>query len=121
MGNSVFKEVKDIFRCGTMPENLNETLITLILKCPGATTLGSFRPISLYNTIYKVVTKMIVKRLRPLLPNLISPFQAAFVPGRVGVDNMITAQELIHTMNLKKGQARFMAIKIDLEKAYDRL
>lgn len=121
MGNSVFKEVKDIFRCGTMPENLNETLITLILKCPGATTLGSCRPISLYNTIYKVVTKMIVKRLRPLLQNLISPFQAAFVPRRVGVDNMITAQELIHTMNLKKGQARFMAIKIDLEKAYDRL
>lgn len=103
MGNSVFKEVREIFRCGTMPENLNETLITLNLKCPGATTLGSFKPISLYNIIYKVVTKMIVKRLRLLLPNLISPLQATFVLGRIGVDNMITAQELIHTMNLKKG------------------
>ena len=34
---------------------------------------------------------------------------------------MIIAQELIHTMTLKKGKTRFMAIKINLEKAYDRL
>ena len=121
VGSSVFEEVKEILRCGSMPDHLNETLITLISKCPGAATLGSFRPISLCNTIYKVVTKMIVMRLRPLLPNLISPLQTAFVPGRMGVDNMITAQELIHTMSLKKRRAGFMAIKIDLEKAYDKL
>ena len=121
MGSLVFEEVKEIFRCGSMPDHLNETLITLIPKCPGAATLGSFRPISLCNTIYKVVTKMIVIRLRPLLPNLISPLQTAFVPERMGVDNMIIAQELIHTISLKKGQAGFMAIKIDLEKTYDKL
>ena len=121
MGRSVFEEVNEIFSYGTMPNHLNETLITLIPKCPRAPTLGSFRPISLCNTIYKVVTKMIVMRLRPLLPNLISPLQTTFMPGRIGVDNMIIAQELIHTMSLKEGQARFMAIKIDLEKAYDKL
>ena len=39
----------------------------------------------------------------------------------MGLDNMIITQELIHTMSLKKGKTGFMAIKIDLEKAYDRL
>ena len=71
--------------------------------------------------MYKVVTKIVVKRLRPFLPKLISPLQTAFVPRRMGLDNMIIAQELIHTMTLKKGKTRFMATKIDLEKAYDRL
>ena len=98
----IFKEVREIFRSGTMPNHLNETLITLIPKCLGANNLGSFCPISLCNTIYKVVTKMIVKGLRPYLPNLISPLQTAFVSGRMGVDNMIIVHELIHTMTLKK-------------------
>ena len=71
--------------------------------------------------MYKVVTKIIVKRLHPFLPKLISPLQTTFVPGRMGLDNMIIAQELIHTMTLEKGKTGFMFIKIDLEKAYDRL
>lgn len=37
------------------------------------------------------------------------------------MDNMIITQEIIHTMSKKKGKIGFMAIKIDLEKAYDRL
>ena len=104
-----------------MPPHLNETLITLIPKHLEADCLASFRPISLCNTVYKVVTKIIVRRLRPFLPKLISPFQTAFVSRRMGLDNMIIAQELIHTMTLKKGKTGFMAIKIDLEKAYDKL
>ena len=52
---------------------------------------------------------------------MVSPLQTAFVPGRKGLDNMIIVQELIHTMSTKKGSQEYMAIKIDLEKAYDRL
>ena len=110
-----------VFQSSTMPPHLNETFITLIPKHPGADCLDSFRPISLCNTVYKVVTKIIVKRLQLFLPKLISPLQTAFVLERMGLDNMIIAQELIHVMSLKKGKTGFMAIKIDLEKAYDRL
>lgn len=45
----------------------------------------------------------------------------AFVPSRLGLDNMIIAQEIIHTISGERGQVGYMAIKIDLEKAYDRL
>ena len=68
-----------------MPDYLNQTLITLIPKCSGPDSLSKFRPIGLCNSIYKVVTKIIVLRLRPLLARLISPLQTAFVPGKKGI------------------------------------
>lgn len=71
--------------------------------------------------MYKVVTKIIVGRIRPLLAGLVSTLQIAFVLGRKGVDIAIIAQELIHSMLKKKDRVGVMAIKIDLEKAYDRI
>jgi hypothetical protein len=121
VGDSVVKEVCQIFSSGKMPEYLNKTLISLIPKCIGPETLSQFRPISLCNTVYKIVTKIIVNRIRPLLSNLVSPFQAAFIPGRRGVDNVIIAQELIHSLHKKKGRKCQFILKVDLEKAYDRL
>ena len=55
------------------------------------------------------------------MDKLVSPLQSTCVLGRKGLNNMIIVQELIHTMSLKKGNPGNMAIKIDLEKAYDRL
>lgn len=64
---------------------------------------------------------MLVATIRPLLNNLISLIQTAFVPGRRGVDNVVIAQELIYTMDRIKGHEGYMAMKVDLEKAYNRL
>ena len=104
-----------------MLEYLNRTLITPIPKCKSPEYLSNYRPISLCNTVYKIVTKVIVARIHPMLSNLVSPYQMAFVPCRKGADNAIIIQELVHIMSKKKGRGGFMAIKIDLEKAYDRL
>ena len=71
--------------------------------------------------MYKIVSKILVGRIRPLLEHLISPCQTAFVRGRKGVDNAIVVQEIIHTMGRAKGKCGYMALKIDLEKAYDKL
>ena len=121
VGHSVVEAVKKIFRDREMPAKLNQTHIVLIPKIQGPETLGNFRPISLCNTTYKIVTKIIVARIRPYLENLISPLQSAFVPGRKGIDNAIIVQELVHTISKKKGNVGYMAIKIDYEKAYDKL
>jgi hypothetical protein len=85
-------------------------------------TFSHYRPISLCNTIYKIVTKILVLRIKPFLPTLVSPLQIAFVAGRRGSDNVVIAQELIYTLGRKRrGNEGFMVVKIDLEKAYDRL
>ena len=74
VGESVRKEMKQIFTSQTMPEYLNRTFITLIPKCNTPESLSNYRPISLCNTIYKIVTKVIVARIRPMLSNLVSPY-----------------------------------------------
>ena len=71
--------------------------------------------------MYKLVTKIIVAQLRPYLDKVISLLQIAFFPSQKGTDNAIIVQELIHSISRSKGKERFMAIKIDLEKAYDKL
>ena len=121
VGDSVREEVMKVFRERKVPEYLNRTLIVLIPKIQGPETIGNYRPISLCNSIYKIVTKIIVARIRPHLERLVSPYQAAFVPGRRGVDNTIIVQELIHTIGWAKGRNGYMVIKLDLEKAYDKL
>ena len=71
----MIEEVKKVFVARKIPEVINRTHIALILKIQGPETLGNYRPISLCNTMYKIVTKIIVARLRPLLGKLISPLQ----------------------------------------------
>ena len=47
--------------------------------------------------------------------------QSSFVLGRHITDNIIVTQEVVHSMRKMRGRDRYMAIKVDLEKAYDRL
>ena len=71
--------------------------------------------------MYKIVTKIIVARLRPHLDKLVCPLQSTFISGRRSVDNAIMVQELIHTISNKKGRGGYMVIKVDLEKAYEKI
>ena len=96
-------------------------MISLIPKQSGPETVSQYKPISLCNTVYKIVTKILVQRLKPLLPSLISPMQATFLAGRKGTDNVIIAQELIYSLKKRKGSDGYIVVKIDLENVYDRL
>ena len=95
--------------------------MTLIPKQDGLTSISHFRPISLCNSIYKILSKILVHILRHLIPALVSPLQSAFMVGKRSSDNVIIAQELIHSLKRRKGREGFMVIKINLEKVYDRL
>ena len=121
VGEDLWHLVDLAFRNGSVDPHLAETLIVLIPKSDQAVHLKNFRPISLCNVVYKVITKVLVNRLRPFLNNLIGPFQGSFIPGRGTVDNVVLAQEAIHYMNKTKVKKGFLAFKIDLEKAYDRV
>ena len=62
--------------------------------------------------ICKIITKVLSNRLKPLLPNLILQNQSSFVAGRNITDNVIIAQEVIHSMRSKKGAEGWMAINV---------
>lgn len=72
-GSSVINEVKKVLAERRVLEYLNTTHIALIPKIQGPETLSSYRPISLCNMVYKIVSKIIVVRMRPYLDKLISP------------------------------------------------
>ena len=67
------------------------------------------------------MTKIIANRLQAVLPEIIGPHQTSFVLGRHIIDNIVVAQEVVHSMCRKTGKKGLMAIKFDLEKVYDRL
>jgi hypothetical protein len=98
---------------------LNATFLTLIPKEENVVIPSKYRPIALCNVIYKIITKVIANRLKPLLPFLISPEKTGYVEGRKILDGIILSHEVIHS--LKSTKTLGMLLKLDLSKAFDCL
>ncbi|XP_060970043.1 uncharacterized protein LOC115713657 [Cannabis sativa] len=122
VGVDVISQVVDFFETCSFPAALNQTNIVLIPKKKHVTTMSDLTPISLCNVAYKVVSKVLANRLKIVLPNVISENQSAFISGRLISDNIMVAFEVMHYLKRKrKEKTGFMALKLDLSKAYDRI
>lgn len=122
IGASVVSEIQHFFATGIMSPTLNETHIRLIPKTHGAKRVEEYRPIALCNVYYKVISKLLSLRLKPVLNSIISENQSAFIPGRAITDNVLITHEVLQF--LKTSQAKkqcSMAVKMDMSKAYDRV
>jgi hypothetical protein len=105
VGEKVTNEVLQVLNGGQIPEGWNETAVVLIPKVKHPECLKDLRPISLCNVLYKIVSKVLANRLKKILPDIISPAQSAFVPGRFISDNILIAYDLSHCMkNKRKGK-----------------
>jgi hypothetical protein len=109
------------FYSNQLLQEQNHTFIALIPKRLGAFAVQHFWPISLCNIIYKIISKLLANRLKPLLSKIISTFQSAFVPGRHIQDNSILSHEMLHSFKNKQGRGGFMAVNIDMEKTFDKM
>lgn len=73
------------------------------------------------NMSYKVITKIIVNRLKPYMSDLVSAYQTGFIPTRSIHENIVVAQKLLHSINKMKGKNGFFVVKNDLAKACDQI
>ena len=122
MGDDVVIAVLDFLNNVNMLPKINHTNIVLISKVKNLEKMFDFRPISLCNMIYKIMSKVLANRLKQVLPYIVSPTQSAFVLGRLIIDNVLVAYETLHTMHArKKGKKWTLALKLDVSKAYDRV
>ncbi|XP_062120553.1 uncharacterized protein LOC133834813 [Humulus lupulus] len=86
-----------------------------------ANKIEEYRPISLCNVVYKIVSKCLVERMKSSLMVAISNSQSAFVSGRMIHDNEIIGYEGMHCMRKDRfGNGKKMALKLDTSKVYDR-
>lgn len=104
-----------------MMEEMISKYICLILKCQNEETIKQYRPIRLCITAYKVVTKIIVNKIKLFLSKLIHPTQTSFIKGRRASDNTIIIHEVLDHYRKLKGKKQKIMIKIDLEKTYDKI
>lgn len=113
--------VVKFFVSGKLQESVNESLITLIPQTENPVTLVDFRPISLSNALYKLMSKILASRLKTVLDKIISPNQTAFIPKRQIVDNIVIAHEMLHSMKKSKSKKGYFALKLDLSKEFDKV
>jgi len=59
--------------------------------------------------------------MRPLLEEIIDPVQSAFVPKRSIHDNILLTHEIMNKFKNMKEKKAWVALKLDMEKAYDRV
>ncbi|XP_035551053.1 uncharacterized protein LOC118349651 [Juglans regia] len=122
VSHDVSKAVIYFFIHRNLPKGWNHTHLVLIPKVKSPTSVREFRPISLCNVNYKLISMVLANRMKGILGKVICWNQSAFILNRLITDNIMVAYELLHSMHSKrKGRAGSMAIKLDMSKAYDRV
>ena len=112
VGTDVTHAVLDFLNNSNMLTDINYTHIVLIPKINSPKKMSNYRPISLCNVIYKIISKVLANRLKVILPQLISPTQSAFVPGRLIIDNVLVAYETLPAIHSRrKGKKRCSCIE----------
>lgn len=121
VGPAVTVLVLSVLRGGDIPKSINKTFIVLIPKKKEPDKMSDFRPISLCNVVYKLISKVLANRLKSFLSEITSINQSAFTPGRLITDNILVAFEMFHYMKNSNSESGSMALKLDMAKAYDRV
>lgn len=109
----------DFHKNGIINRAVSETFIALIAKKQKCSLPLDYRPISLRTTLYKLIVKVLVERLKLTLPATISDNQLAFVSGRQIPDAILIVNEAIYYWRTKK--VKWFVIKLDIEKTFDKI
>jgi len=98
VGEDLLEMVEDSRRNGKLSGGLNSTFLALILKVNKLESFDDYHPISLYNLIYKVISKILANRIKPFHSKCLSPEQLGFLKSRRIQDAIGLAHETLHSI-----------------------
>lgn len=104
---------------GLLPKEVNITWAAFIPKVAGTRKLENFRPISMVGSLYKVISKMLTKRLKLVMDDPIDESQSAYTGERQILDGILIANQTVEW--LKKKRVEALLLKLDFHKAYDSI
>lgn len=120
VGEETIAAINQFFISGFLPSSANATILTMVPKWPGAASISYYQPISCCNTIYKAISKILVKHLKVILPEVILPNQTAFIKGRLLIENTLLASEIVQGYH-REGGPKWITIKVDIAKSFDTI
>ena len=119
MKDEILVFFKEFHTTSHIPKGYNASFIALVPKVKVPKHPTHFRPISLMNSVMKLLSKVMARRLKEVMHVLVSPTQSAFIQGRQITDSILLASEVISALKDKKSSG--LVLKIDFEKAFDKI
>lgn len=119
LANNILEVVEESHMGGFVLKYFNNTLIPLKSKKEEVQSFSDFRPISLCNTIYKIISKVMENRLKNIIDSIISLEQSEFSPNHSIYEGVIVTHEVIPSIQTSKVDR--MLAKLDIRKAYDEV
>ncbi|XP_057760578.1 uncharacterized protein LOC130980956 [Arachis stenosperma] len=119
IGSEFTAAVMGFFQSSRLPSDCNITWVALAPKFIRVREIKDLHPISMFGCIYKVISKVLVRRMRLVMPVLVGETQSAFVKGRKLHDRALIECETVNWLKVRKKEAAI--IKLDFQKAYDRV
>ena len=111
--------LQEIFDKCILCESQNKGVLTLLHKSGDRDNIRNWRPLTLLNTDYKIIAKILAESLKKVLPKIIHTDQKGFVKGRIIGDANRMIQDIIDYIDITEGEG--MIIFLDQEKAFDRV
>jgi Reverse transcriptase (RNA-dependent DNA polymerase) len=121
VGSNIIRTIQNAFLTGNAPNQWMLSHLVLIPKRENPCRPEHFRPLSVCSVYYRLLTKIIANRVKPLLPDLISYTQTTFLKGRSIQENVLLLDEVLHSFQMVEFKTKAFTLKADLFKAFDTL
>lgn len=115
--SDVLRFLDEFYVNGIFPKGSNASILALIPKVQDPQNLNDYRPISLIGNMYKIVAKLLARRLKGVLPSIIDEQQTTFVEGRHMLHSVLIVNEVVE--EAKRFKKPCLVFKADYEKAYN--